>query len=405
MESWIEIPEKFDRSWSRLDEVKHVEIEKSEVNKGRRKSKVLEEYEQVVGKVNVLMSKAKRKLSTGHNIPGGDSGTDNDKISLQGNQDKKDVSNNQGRNDICNNQGKKDGCNSDGLVDKELPNPISKFESIIRRLCRNNAVSDSKWTSTNMDKNVPDIKHVKSTSIEETVEKEEEKISVIEMSENKEKEVCLEIREEVMFTDILSSDNDEIATTQNESLPDQNKNKDDVLKINITCNDEFVPDSETPGKIPSKTLPVQDENLQVDDARLENGNKLSKIENEELSSSDELDTTVEALYTIEGESETDNLKKEKTKERIKETGNTFKKVVGLVRSAKMFKKHQRHKTFNYEKYIKFLELSLGHTGFSIGNVVITWNRVSFFIVVLITLVGVFAQNALLDRVDQKHDDH
>ena len=45
--------------------------------------------------------------------------------------------------------------------------------------------------------------------------------------------------------------------------------------------------------------------------------------------------------------------------------------------------------------IKFLELTLDTIGFSLGKMTITWDRVSFFIVLLLTLVGVFAENAFL----------
>ena len=60
-------------------------------------------------------------------------------------------------------------------------------------------------------------------------------------------------------------------------------------------------------------------------------------------------------------------------------------------------RHIRRK-FNYEKYIKYLELTLDNIGFSIGRVRITWSGVSAFIALLFTLVGVFAQNALFKAI-------
>ena len=77
----------------------------------------------------------------------------------------------------------------------------------------------------------------------------------------------------------------------------------------------------------------------------------------------------------------------------------FGQVVRIAQQVSKFtdntkKVHNRRK-FNYEKYIKYLELTLDTVGFSLGKVTITWDRVSFFIVLLMTLVGVFAQNAFL----------
>ncbi|XP_057290543.1 uncharacterized protein LOC130613224 isoform X1 [Hydractinia symbiolongicarpus] len=72
----------------------------------------------------------------------------------------------------------------------------------------------------------------------------------------------------------------------------------------------------------------------------------------------------------------------------------FGNVVRVAQTVGKFKSMPRKK-FNYEKYIKFLELTLDTIGFSLGKVTITWDRVSFFIVLLLTLVGVFAENAFL----------
>lgn len=74
--------------------------------------------------------------------------------------------------------------------------------------------------------------------------------------------------------------------------------------------------------------------------------------------------------------------------------NRFGNVVRVAQTVGKFKSLPRKK-FNYEKYIKFLELTLDTIGFSLGKVTITWDRVSFFIVLLLTLVGVFAENAFL----------
>lgn len=55
------------------------------------------------------------------------------------------------------------------------------------------------------------------------------------------------------------------------------------------------------------------------------------------------------------------------------------------------------KTFNYEKYLKYLEVILDTIGFSVAGVMVTWDRTSFFCVILVTLVGVFAQAAFLKK--------
>lgn len=77
----------------------------------------------------------------------------------------------------------------------------------------------------------------------------------------------------------------------------------------------------------------------------------------------------------------------------------FSNVVRLAQQVNKFtnnsKKVQNRRKFNYEKYIKYLELTLDTVGFSLGKVTITWDRVSFFLVLLMSLVGVFAQNAFL----------
>lgn len=56
-------------------------------------------------------------------------------------------------------------------------------------------------------------------------------------------------------------------------------------------------------------------------------------------------------------------------------------------------KTKKKRKFNFEKYITYLESILPTVGFSVGGVVITWDGVSFFIVLLLTLVGIFAQEA------------
>lgn len=56
-------------------------------------------------------------------------------------------------------------------------------------------------------------------------------------------------------------------------------------------------------------------------------------------------------------------------------------------------KTKKKKNFNYEKYIIYLESILPTVGFSVGGVIIDWNGIYTFIVIMTFLVGVFAQEA------------
>ena len=56
-------------------------------------------------------------------------------------------------------------------------------------------------------------------------------------------------------------------------------------------------------------------------------------------------------------------------------------------------KTKRKRKFNYEKYIIYLESILPTVGFSLGGVIMTWNGIYTFIVIITFLVGVFAQEA------------
>ena len=56
-------------------------------------------------------------------------------------------------------------------------------------------------------------------------------------------------------------------------------------------------------------------------------------------------------------------------------------------------KTKKKRKFNYEKYITYLESILPTVGFSIGGVIITYNGIYTFIVIITFLVGVFAQEA------------
>ena len=80
-----------------------------------------------------------------------------------------------------------------------------------------------------------------------------------------------------------------------------------------------------------------------------------------------------------------------------ENQDSLPRVNFLTGMAKTFHqwrtKAKKRRKFNYEKYIIYLESILPTVGFSIGGVIITFNGIYTFIVVLSFLVGVFAQEA------------
>lgn len=80
-----------------------------------------------------------------------------------------------------------------------------------------------------------------------------------------------------------------------------------------------------------------------------------------------------------------------------ENEDSLPRVNFLTGMAKTFHqwrtKAKKRRKFNYEKYIIYLESILPTVGFSIGGVIITFNGIYTFIVVLTFLVGVFAQEA------------
>lgn len=97
--------------------------------------------------------------------------------------------------------------------------------------------------------------------------------------------------------------------------------------------------------------------------------------------------------------ETEQLKVSPASETSARDGNDRRgsKVNFLTGMAKTFHqwrtKTKKKRKFNYEKYIIYLESILPTVGFSIGGVIITFNGIYTFIVVLTFLVGVFAQEA------------
>ena len=101
-----------------------------------------------------------------------------------------------------------------------------------------------------------------------------------------------------------------------------------------------------------------------------------------------------------GEKVTEQLKVPSREENAHTTGEKKDSLLRpnfLTGMAKTFHqwrtKTKKKRKFNYEKYIIYLESILPTVGFSIGGVIITFNGIYTFIVVLTFLVGVFAQEA------------
>ena len=69
-------------------------------------------------------------------------------------------------------------------------------------------------------------------------------------------------------------------------------------------------------------------------------------------------------------------------------------MIGMAKTFHKWRtKTKKKRKFNFEKYITYLESILPTVGFAVGGVVITWDGVSFFTVLLLTMVGIFAQEA------------
>ena len=347
IKSWVEIPEKYDKNWSRVEKVKRAKS-KAKHNKERRKSKILDEYGQVINKVKALVNKAKARFSL------------SDIYKIAEHYDAV-----HGKSDFKDNQ---DNISDDQSVDTKVNQkgrlPVSKF--VRKTIRRRNQGSDKKRKPTN----VSEVKTHENVSLE--LEDEEGNLAVItsDMTEKHlHKEKDLEIGMEVKPTDII-------------------REKRETATIHIEKSTEEIEEE--------NEVTEQDEHLQTIDSSSENEKEesLSKIEHEGLQTLEECElNSEEVLFTID---EGNEIEKQKSPKCMGAPGRKhFKSIVDVVKTAKVFKKSKKYKAFNYEKYTKFLELTLGHIGFSIGKVLITWDRVSFFIVILSTLVGVFAQNALL----------
>ena len=131
------------------------------------------------------------------------------------------------------------------------------------------------------------------------------------------------------------------------------------------------------------------------------GTQLTSGSGDALKTSSEFFTGVaSSRRSSDGEKVTEQLKVPSRGENAPTTGekkDSLPRANFLTGMAKTFHqwrtKTKRKRKFNYEKYIIYLESILPTVGFSIGGVIITFNGIYTFIVVLTFLVGVFAQEA------------
>lgn len=131
------------------------------------------------------------------------------------------------------------------------------------------------------------------------------------------------------------------------------------------------------------------------------GTQLTCGSGDTMTTSSEFNTSFSSsTRSSDGEKITEQLKvpsREETAHTTEENKDSLPRVNFLTGMAKTFHqwrtKTKKKRKFNYEKYIIYLESILPTVGFSIGGVIITFNGIYTFIVVLTFLVGVFAQEA------------
>lgn len=131
------------------------------------------------------------------------------------------------------------------------------------------------------------------------------------------------------------------------------------------------------------------------------GTQLTSGSGDTMTTSSEFNTSFSSsTRSSDGEKITEQLKvpsREETAHATEENKDSLPRVNFLTGMAKTFHqwrtKTKKKRKFNYEKYIIYLESILPTVGFSIGGVIITFNGIYTFIVVLTFLVGVFAQEA------------
>ena len=131
------------------------------------------------------------------------------------------------------------------------------------------------------------------------------------------------------------------------------------------------------------------------------GTQITSVSGETLTTSSEFHASYSSsTRSSDGERITEQLQvpsREETANNTDENKDSLPRVNFLTGMAKTFHqwrtKTKKKRKFNYEKYIIYLESILPTVGFSIGGVIITFNGIYTFIVVLTFLVGVFAQEA------------
>ena len=182
-------------------------------------------------------------------------------------------------------------------------------------------------------------------------------------------------KSESSLTDVekVESGNQEVALSGSSS----SENVPDVVRIDI----EGSQSSENPSQATQGTL-------------VSSGTLTSSYKSTSLSDSTDRRTS------SDGERVAEKLtvpSRDESAQKKGESQDSLPRVNFLTGMAKTFHqwrtKTKKKRKFNYEKYIIYLESILPTVGFSIGGVIITFNGIYTFIVVLTFLVGVFAQEA------------
>jgi len=205
---------------------------------------------------------------------------------------------------------------------------------------------------------------------------------------------CDEVTENVVpsQTFLMTRSRSEPSLTDVEKVDRFFENQDAVLTGG--SSNENIPDVESP----SHVVRIDIEGSQSSGTR---GTQLTSGSGDTMTTSSEFTASFSSsTRSSDGGKVTEQLKVPSREENAHTTGeekDSLPRANFLTGMAKTFHqwrtKTKKKRKFNYEKYIIYLESILPTVGFSIGGVIITFNGIYTFIVVLTFLVGVFAQEA------------
>ena len=205
---------------------------------------------------------------------------------------------------------------------------------------------------------------------------------------------CDEVTEHVVpsQTFLMTRSRSEPALTDVEKVSRLFENQDAVLTGG--SSNETIPDVECR----SHVVRIDIEGSQSSETQ---GTRLTPGCGDTMTTSPEFSTGLSSSRrSSDGEKVTEQLKVPSRDEIAHTTGEKRHSIprpnflTGMAKTFHQWRtKTKKKRKFNYEKYIIYLESILPTVGFSIGGVIITFNGIYTFIVVLTFLVGVFAQEA------------